>query len=44
MLRNTLSGERAEDRALAEDAKKGIIRPRKGVQANINAVPTPAEE
>jgi hypothetical protein len=43
MLRNTLSAERAEDRALEADAKKGIIRPRKGVQGNINAVPA-AEE
>ena len=44
MLRNTLSAERAEDRAIDADAKKGIIRPRKAVQGNINAVPTPAEE
>jgi len=44
MLRNTLSGERAEDRALAEDLRKGITRARKPVQGNINAVPTPAEE
>jgi len=44
MLRNTLSAERAEDRALEADAKRGIIRPRKGVQGNINAVPTAAEE
>jgi hypothetical protein len=44
MLRNTLSAERTEDRALAEDLKKGIIRARKAVQGNINAVPTPAEE
>ncbi len=32
MLRNVLSAERVEDRALEEDAKKGIIRPRKPVQ------------
>jgi hypothetical protein len=44
MLRNTLSAERAEDRALEADAKRGIVRPRKGVQGNINAVPTAAEE
>jgi hypothetical protein len=44
MLRNSLSAERAEDRALEADAKKGIIRARKAVQGNINAVPTPAEE
>jgi hypothetical protein len=39
MLSAVLAGERAEDRAIAEDAKKGIIRQRKPVQANINAVP-----
>jgi hypothetical protein len=44
MLRNTLSAERAEDRSLAEDLNKGIVRARKSVQGNINAVPTPAEE
>jgi len=44
MLRNTLSAERAEDRALEADAKNGIVRPRKGVQGNINAVPTAAAE
>jgi hypothetical protein len=46
MLRNTLSGERAEDRALEEDARKGIVRQRRAVQANINALPAtaPAEE
>ena len=37
MLHNVLSGERAEDKALEEDAKKGIIRPRKGVQQNLDA-------
>jgi hypothetical protein len=39
MLQNVLSGERQEDKAIAEDAKKGVLRPRKPVQANINAVP-----
>jgi hypothetical protein len=39
MLHNVLSGERAEDKALEEDAKKGIVRARKTVQGNINAVP-----
>ena len=29
----------AEDKAIAEDAKKGIVRARKAVQANINAAP-----
>jgi hypothetical protein len=37
MLANVLSGERTEDQALAEDAKKGIIRPRKGVQQGLDA-------
>ena len=32
-----LSGERTEDKALEEDAKKGIIRPRKGVQQGLDA-------
>src|SRR3954471_20591861 len=37
-VRNALSGERAEDRALEEDAKKGIIRARRPVtQENVNA-------
>jgi hypothetical protein len=39
MLSAVLAGERAEDRAIAEDAKKGIVRERKPVQANINARP-----
>ena len=37
MLQNVLSGERTEDKALEEDAKKGIIRPRKGVQQGLDA-------
>jgi hypothetical protein len=37
MLQNVLSGERAEDKALEEDARKGIIRPRKGVQQGLDA-------
>jgi hypothetical protein len=37
MLGAVLGGERAEDKALAEDAKKGIFRERKGVQFNVNA-------
>jgi hypothetical protein len=37
-VKNALSAERAEDRALEEDAKKGIIRARKAVtQDNVNA-------
>ena len=39
---NALSAERAEDRALEEDAKKGIVRARKTItQDNVNA-PRPA--
>jgi hypothetical protein len=34
MLRNVLAGERTEDKALEEDAKKGVFRPRKPVQFN----------
>jgi hypothetical protein len=37
MLPNVLSGERAEDKALEEDAKKGIVRARKGVQQGLDA-------
>src|SRR6185503_3960176 len=37
MLAAVLGGERAEDKAIAEDAKKGIFRERKGVQFNVNA-------
>ena len=40
---NALSAERVEDKALAEDAKKGIIRARKTItQDNVNA-PRPTE-
>jgi hypothetical protein len=39
MLPNVLRGERAEDRALEEDAKKGIFRERKSVQFNVNGGP-----
>ena len=34
MLAAVLSGERAEDKAIEEDAKKGIFRARKPVQGN----------
>ena len=37
MLAAVLGGERAEDKAIEEDAKKGIVRARKPVQGNINA-------
>jgi hypothetical protein len=37
-----LSAERTEDKALAEDAKKGVVRARKAItQDNVNA-PRPA--
>jgi hypothetical protein len=37
-VHNALSAERAEDRALEEDAKKGIVRARRAVtQENVNA-------
>ena len=39
MLSAVLAGERAEDKAIEEDAKKGVVRARKPVQANINAAP-----
>ena len=37
MLPHSLSAEREEDRAIAEDAKKGIIRKRKSIQQNLDA-------
>ena len=37
MLKNSLSAERAEDKALDEDAKKGIVRRRRSVQQNLDA-------
>jgi hypothetical protein len=39
MLAAVLGGERAEDKAIEEDANKGIVRARRAVQANINAAP-----
>jgi hypothetical protein len=45
MLRNTLSAERTEDRALEADAKNGIVRARRPVQGNFNQpAAAPAEE
>jgi hypothetical protein len=46
MLKNTLSGERAEDRAIEADRKNGTVRARRPVQGNINTLPAaaPAEE
>jgi hypothetical protein len=37
MLTDSLSAERTEDRAVAEDAKKGIVRRRKSIQQNLDA-------
>jgi hypothetical protein len=37
MLRASLSAEREEDRAIAEDLKKGIVRKRKSIQQNLDA-------
>ena len=36
MLPSVLSAERTEDKAIEEDAKKGIIRPRKAIQQGPN--------
>jgi hypothetical protein len=44
-LPNALSAERAEDRAIEEDRKKGIIRARRAVQVPVpNRPAAPAEE
>jgi len=37
MLKNSLSAERLEDRAIAEDAARGITRRRKNIQQNLDA-------
>src|SRR5882724_8480800 len=37
MLKNSLSAEREEDKAIAADAAKGIVRRRKSVQQNLDA-------
>jgi len=41
MLPAVLSAERTEDEAIEEDRKKGISRPRKGIQQNLNAAGIP---
>ena len=41
-LTQSLGGERAEDRALAEDLKKGILRPRRPVQDGLGVGGAPA--
>ena len=41
-IMNALSAERAEDKALSDDMKKGVVRARKAItQDNVNA-PRPA--
>ena len=37
MLRNSLSAEREEDKIIAADAAKGIVRRRKSIQQNLDA-------
>jgi hypothetical protein len=37
MLSDSLSAERTEDRAIADDLKKGIVRRRKSIQQNLDA-------
>jgi len=37
MLKNSLSAEREEDRQIAADAAKGIVRRRKSIQQNLDA-------
>ncbi len=43
-LPNALSAERAEDRAIAEDLKKGIVRPRRAIQVAVPNRPAPPAE
>jgi hypothetical protein len=44
-LKNALSAERAEDRAIEEDRQKGIVRPRRAIQVAVpNRAAPPAEE
>jgi hypothetical protein len=40
----SLGGQRAEDRAIEEDRKKGIIRPRRSIQEHLNAGGRPVGE
>ena len=42
-IRNSLGAERAEDRALEEDRKKGIIRPRRPIQGELTVGGQPIE-
>ena len=43
-LRQGLGGERAEDRKLEEDAKNGIIRPRRPIQGELTVGGAPIGE
>jgi hypothetical protein len=43
-LLQALGGERAEDRALEEDRRKGIIRPRRPIQDGLGIAGSPASE
>ena len=42
-VRQALGAERAEDRALAEDAKRGIVRPRRPVQGELTVTGQPIQ-
>ena len=44
MLLQSLGGERAEDKALEEDAKKGIVRARQPVQGGLGVGGQPVGE
>ena len=37
MLPNSLSAERTEDKAIADDLKRGVARRRKSIQQNLDA-------
>jgi len=43
-LPNALSAERTEDRAIEEDLKKGIVRPRRAIQVAVPNRPAPPAE
>jgi hypothetical protein len=43
MIANSLSAERAEDKAIAEDLKNGIVRSRKAIQTGNIFAPAGAD-
>jgi hypothetical protein len=43
-LLQALGGERAEDRALEEDRKKGVVRPRRPIQDGLGISGSPVSE